>query len=320
MYDCIIVGGGPAGLSAALLLGRCRRRVLVCDTGEPRNRWSEAVHGFFSRDGVAPLELLSLARAQLERYETVELRHLAVTDADQTGDGFAVHLADGAVEHTRTLLLATGVVDDVPDIPGFSDLYGRGVHHCPYCDGWEYRDRPLAVYGRGDLGWGVARALTVWTEQITLCTDGPCELGDERRGELERLGIVVREERVAALDEREGRLAAVTFTGGAPVACDGLFFATGQRQASPLPAKFGCTFTPKGAVATRKRERTDVPGLYVAGDASKNSQLVAIAVAEGTEAGFSINQELLAADLKRRGASVRTETPRPAASAEAPRS
>lgn len=311
MYDCIIVGGGPAGLSAALLLGRCCRRVLVCDASEPRNRWARAVNGFFSRDGVPPLELLSLAREQLAPYETVEFRQVCVDDAERAEEGFEVRLAGGELVRSRTLLLATGVVDDVPDIEGFAELYGRNVHHCPYCDGWEYRDRPVAVYGRGDAAYGLALGLTVWTRELVLCTDGPSGLDEERRLELEELGIALREEPVVRLAVDDARLAAVVLAGGDRVACDGLFFSTGQRQASPLPAKFGCHFTSKGAVATRKRERTQVPGLYVAGDASKNSQLVSIAVAEGAEAAFEINQELQRVDLiaRRRARRARTETP-----------
>ena len=307
MYDCIVIGGGPAGLSAALLLGRCRRRVLLCDSGEPRNRWATAVNGFFSRDGVPPLQLLSLARDQLGAYDTVELREVCVEDAERVDGAFEVLLPGGARARARTLLLATGVVDDVPAIDGFAEAYGRTVHHCPYCDGWEYRDRRLAVYGRGDAGYGLALGLTAWTDHVVLCTDGPSELDHPRRTELEEIGVELREEPVERLAVTEGRVHAVRLAGGVTVPCDGVFFSTGQRQASPLPAKFGCHFTSKGAVATGTRERTEVPGLYVAGDASKNSQLVSIAVAEGTEAGFEIHQELLRADLaaRRRAFQVR---------------
>ncbi len=306
MYDCIIVGGGPAGLSAALLLGRCRRRVLVCDAGEPRNRWARSVNGFFSRDGVPPLELLALAREQLGRYDTVELRTVCVEDAERVDGGFEVVLAGGSRARGRTMLLATGVVDDVPSIDGVAELYGSSVHHCPYCDGWEYRDRRVAVYGRGDAGVGLALGLTAWTPHVVLFTDGPSELDDARRTELADLGIGLREGPVERLAGSAGRLEAVVLEGGEAVPAEGLFFATGQRQASALPAKFGCHFTTKGAVATGTRERTQVPGLFVAGDASKNSQLVAIAVAEGTEAGFEIHQELLHADLAARVRAARS--------------
>ena len=228
MYDCIIVGGGPAGLSAALLLGRCRRRVLLCDSGEPRNRWATAVNGFFSRDGVPPLQLLSLARDQLGAYDTVELREVCVEDAERVDGAFEVLLPGGARARARTLLLATGVVDDVPAIDGFAEAYGRTVHHCPYCDGWEYRDRRLAVYGRGDAGYGLALGLTAWTDHVVLCTDGPSELDHPRRTELEEIGVELREEPVERLDVTEGRVHAVRLAGGVTVPCDGVFFSTGH--------------------------------------------------------------------------------------------
>src|SRR5437879_1311927 len=144
MYDTVIVGAGPAGLSAALWLGRCRRRVLVCDTGNPRNVASQAMHGFLTRDGVAPTEFLRLGREQLRRYTTVELRSIAVSDAERREEHFLVTLADQTQVKTRKLLLATGVVDDLPPLGGLAELYGTSVFHCAYCDGWEVRDQPLA--------------------------------------------------------------------------------------------------------------------------------------------------------------------------------
>ena len=148
-YDVIIVGAGPAGLSAALILGRARRRVLVCDSGNPRNAASHALHGYLTRDGISPREFLAFGRRELEPYETVSLRHIAAIDAACEQNGrFRVTLADGTVTHARKLLVATGVCDNLPDIPGFAECYGRSVFHCPYCDGWENRDQPIAIYGK----------------------------------------------------------------------------------------------------------------------------------------------------------------------------
>ncbi|MBE0597952.1 MAG: NAD(P)/FAD-dependent oxidoreductase, partial [Desulfuromonadales bacterium] len=149
MYDVIIVGGGIAGLSAALILGRCRRRVLVCDSNRPRNARSKGVHGFFSRDGTDPWELRRLGQEQLRPYPTVELLPCVVTDAVCHPGSFEIILEDGQRFLSRLLLLATGIVDHLPQIDGLLEFYGRSVFHCPYCDGWENRDQPLAVYGRG---------------------------------------------------------------------------------------------------------------------------------------------------------------------------
>lgn len=292
MYDVIIIGGGPAGLSAALVLGRCRRRVLVCDTGQPRNAASHAMHGFLSRDGIPPWEFLQIARDQLRPYETVELREVEATAAECRDSRFHVTLADGSVLQTRKLLIATGVRDNLPEIPGFLELYGRSVFHCPYCDGWEVRDQPLAIYGRGDRGLGLSLELTGWSRDLVLCTDGPSEIAAEDLARLDRNGILVREDRVTRLEGAE-RLERIVFASGAPLDRQALFFTTGQSQHSALVTHLGCEMNDKGTVLTGKYEAAHLPGLYVAGDASRAVQWVVVAAAEGAEAAFAINSELL---------------------------
>jgi thioredoxin reductase len=292
MYDVIIIGGGPAGLSAALVLGRCRRRVLVCDTGQPRNAASRAMHGFLSRDGIPPWEFLKIARDQLRPYETVELRDVEVTRAECRASRFHVALADGSTLETRKLLIATGVRDNLPEIPGFRELYGLSVFHCPYCDGWEVRDQPLAIYGRGDRGLGLSLEMTGWSRDLVLCTDGPSEIAADDLARLDRNGIGVREERITRL-EGTGRLERIVFAGGGSLARHAIFFTTGQAQQSPLATELGCAMNDKGTVLTRKYEATHLPGLYVAGDASRAVQWVIVAASEGAEAAFDINTALL---------------------------
>jgi thioredoxin reductase len=296
MYDVVIVGAGPAGLSAALMLGRCRRRVLVCDTRRPRNGASRAIHGYLTRDGIAPLEFLAIARGELRRYETIEIRDAEVTAAECRESRFHVTLAGGEEHSARKLLIATGVVDNLPDLPGFHELYGLGVFHCPYCDAWELRDRRLAIYGRGARGAGLSLELTAWSRHLVLCTDGPADIAAAERARLARHGIGVREERVARL-EGDGRLERIVFADGTPVECDALFFTTGQTQQSFLAHSLGCEINEKGTVRTGKYESTHLPGLYVAGDASRAVQWVIVAAAEGAEAAFAINTDLLKEDL-----------------------
>jgi thioredoxin reductase len=297
-YDCLIVGGGPAGLSAALILGRCRRRVLVCDAGMPRNAKAQSIHGVLTRDGLAPAAFLHLAREELARYTTVEFRRTEVTAARCAVDGFEIRCRDGCSFEGRTLLLATGVVDDLPPIEGLFDFYGTSVHHCPYCDAWEWRDRALAVYGRGESAAGLALTLTLWSADIVLCTDGPSKLSTASRRRLARHGIVLRTDPVLRLEGHDGHLERIVFAAGASLARQALFFLSGQYQRSPLPQQLGCRFTSKGAVATARSEATQVPGLYVAGDASKDVQFVSVAAAEGAEAAVAINKMLLKADLR----------------------
>jgi thioredoxin reductase len=298
MYDVIIIGAGPAGLSAALMLGRSRRRVLVCDTGKPRNESARALHGFLTRDGIAPAEFLRIAREQMRPYETVELRDMEVTAAACRESRFHVTLADGTELQSRKLLIATGVVDNLPDIPGFRELYGTCVFHCPYCDGWEVRDRTIAIYGRGERGLGLSLELTGWSRDLVLCTDGPSEIDAPGLARLDRAGIRVREDRFVRLEPRAGGTEArIVFGSGEPIDCCALFFTTGQTQHSELVERLGCVMTDKGTVWTGKYEAAHLPGLYVAGDASRAVQWVVVAAAEGAEAAFAINTDLLKEDL-----------------------
>jgi len=292
-YDAIVVGGGPAGLSAALVLGRCRRRVIVLDAGRPRNAAASALHGYLSRDGIAPSELLRIGRNELARYG-VELRRAEVVDARPLEDGFEVTLFEGARLHGRKLLLATGVVDRVPRIEGIDALYGSTVVHCPYCDGWELRDRPLAVYGRGAAGTTLALALLTWSEDVVLCTDGPTRLRRSDVAALARHGVPVRGERIARLEGHGGQLEHIVFANGTRLERSGMFFTTGQVQRSDLPKRLGCALTEQGAFRTYRHEETDVPGVFVVGDASRDPQLVVIAAAEGAKAAFAINRSLQA--------------------------
>jgi thioredoxin reductase len=297
MYDVIVVGAGPAGLSAALMLGRSRRRVLVCDSGKPRNAASHAVHGYLTRDGIPPREFLRIAREQLKEYDCVELRDVEVVAAVCAEGSFRVTLATGEECQSRKLLIATGVVDNLPDIPGFLELFGGGVFHCPYCDGWEVRDQPLAIYGRGARGYGLSLELTGWSRDLVLCTDGPSEIDAHGLARLARHGIRVREDRVTRLEGRDGTLERIVFDSGDPLPRRALFFTTGQTQRSQLAIELGCEFNDKGTVRTGKYESTHLPGLYVAGDASRAVQWVVVAAAEGAEAAFAINTDLLEEDL-----------------------
>ncbi len=298
MYDVVVVGAGPAGLSAALILGRCRRRVLVCDSGRPRNAVSHRLSGFLTRDGGKPADLRRIGREQLAEYPSVEIRDIVVTDAKCAEHGFDVTLNDGATLQARKLLLATGVVDELPDIDGIETYYGRSVFHCPYCDGWERRDQPIAIHGRGDTGKGLALELLAWSKDLVLCTDGPAELPPDDRDRLARNGIRVIEDPIARLEGDDGMLERIVFENGERLPRRALFFAGSDDQACDLAVNLGCDTTDRGAVQTGSYEKTEVPGLYVAGDASRRVQLAIVAAAEGAMAAFAINTELLKEDLR----------------------
>ena len=296
-YDVVIVGAGPAGLSAALILGRCRRRVLICDGGSPRNAASHALHGFITRDGIPPLEFLKIAREQLQPYPGIEIRQTEVLDARRSESGFILTVQNNTTVFCSKLLLATGVVDRLPEIEGLGALYGRSVFHCPYCDGWEMRDRKIAIYGKGKNGVGLALELTLWSRDLVLCTDGPGEIPNDELRRLQQHRIELHETPIRRLVGSDGLLQRIEFMTGDSLERDALFFSTGNDQRSELPQKLGCKFTEDGAVETGDYEITNVPGVYVAGDASRLVQLVIVAAAEGAKAAFAINQELLKASL-----------------------
>jgi thioredoxin reductase len=292
-YDVVIVGGGPAGLSAALVLGRCRRQVLVCDSGTPRNAASSKLHGYLTRDGIAPLELLRLGREEVQRYG-VTLWPVTVTDVAPVDDGFEVSLSGRPPVRAHSLLLATGVRDELPGIPGIDECYGISVHHCPYCDGWEHRDGRLVVVGQGAAAAGLALSLKTWTADVTVCTHGPARLTVTHRNQLASQGIVVHQERITRIEHDNGRTRALDLARGGRVPCDAVFFTGGQRQQCELPRRLGCLFTRRGTVKTDHLGETCVPGVYVVGDASRDVQFVIVAASEGAKAGVAINKALQA--------------------------
>ena len=297
--DVVIAGGGPAGLSAALMLGRCCRRVVVIDAGEPRNRRASAIHGYLTRDGVSPAELVRSAEAELARYPTVELRRGLVTDVTGTRGVFEVRDAEGGVIQARRILLATGVIDVVPGIEGLADLFGRSVHHCAHCDGYEYAGRPIGVYGQAGPGVEAGLAMLAWSSDVVLLTDGrPLTPEDRRRCDAQ--GVAVRDDRVIRLEGRDGRLERVVFADGSSLPREGLFLVAGQREQSKLPAQIGCEINADGVVVTDEHDVTSVPGIYAAGDASVGEQMVVVAAAQGTVAAVKIHASLWEEDLRAR--------------------
>lgn len=263
----------------------------MCDAERPRNAAARALHGYLTRDGIAPGELLRIGREELRPYG-VELRRVAVADVACDGDRFTVLLETGEHVIARMVLIATGVRDQLPAIEGLEACYGVSVHHCPYCDGWEVRDRRLAVIGRGTRAAALALSLKTWSDRVTICTNGRARVSPTHRQQLDAHGISVIEGRIARLDHEGGRVRRLVLTRGGDVPCSAVFIATEQSLQSDFPRRLGCELTRRGTVKTDHLGQTRVPGLYVAGDASRDVQFVIVAAAEGAKAAVAINTAL----------------------------
>jgi thioredoxin reductase len=300
-WDCIVVGGGAAGLSAALVLGRARRRTLVVDAGSQSNLPSEGVGGLLGHDGRSPAELYAIGRRELEAYPTVELLADAVERGERVDGAFALELAGGGREMTRRVILATGMDYRPPELPGVEELWGRSVFHCPFCHGWEVRDQALAVLGGGDGGVHRALLLRGWSDDIVLLGNGPAELGEDDRERLAAAGIEVDERPVAGLAARDGALAAIEFADGSLLARDGLLVPVTVGQRSALAAQLGAELAEPGpvvvdAVIVDTMFRTTSAGVSAAGDVSAQLQQVAGAISAGSLAAVGVVQGLMAED------------------------
>jgi thioredoxin reductase len=290
VYDVVIVGGGPAGLSAALVLGRCRRRVLLCDAGTPRNAKSLALHGYLTRDGIPPLDLLRIGCDELSPYG-IEYRQVIVTSITPRDAGFDVTIGDRDRLQARTVLIASGISDELPAIPGLDDCYGISAHHCPYCDGWEAREKAIAVIASGRGGTGLALSLKTWSDCISLLSNG-AKMRREHQQQLADNDIAVHEQRIRSIQHRNGRVHGVVLSNNECLPCQAIFIGMPQRQQCNLARLLGCAVTRNGLVKTDHLGQTRVPGLYVAGDASRDVQFVVVAAAEGAKAAVAINKAL----------------------------
>jgi thioredoxin reductase len=283
-----VVGGGPAGLSAALVLGRARRRVLVLDTGRPANMKSGAIGGLLGQSGVAPVDLRRAGREQLADLPTVEVRDAAVIDAD-LGSELRVRLDDRSELRTHALVLAHGLSYEPPALPGIEPLWGRSVFHCPFCDGWEVRDRALAVHGNGPDVVRSALVVSGWSSDVVLLTDGPAELGDGGRAMLAAAGVRLREEPIRRLAGDEGHLDRIEFASGPAEERDALFVRTRREQPNGLAAALGCELTPGGTIVTDDDGRATVAGVYAAGDAAtERLRSVAAAIGSGSRTALAV--------------------------------
>ena len=304
-YDCIVVGAGPAGLSASLFLARYRRRTLTFHHNSPRNEYAHGVHGFLGHHGISPAELLARGRDEVTSHGGLIVEGCVTRIEQLATDHFRVYAGDGDREtrtfDARRVLLATGLRDVTPDCPGFRDFYGVTVHHCPDCDGYECIDKRIAVLGSGTKTVGFALSLLTWTNKITLINEDKGSLSARDRAKLAAFDISVRDQTIEALDGdlQSKQLRRVLFTDGDSLECDALFFNLGTELASDLHEMLGCKIDDDcGLVWVDRTRQTSVEGVYAAGDITPNSQLAVVAAAEGAMAAIHIHDSLIPSERK----------------------
>jgi thioredoxin reductase len=305
--DCIVVGAGPAGLNAALVLGRARRRVVVLDNGSPRNYATHEMHGVLGHDGLDPADLRARGRAELAQYG-VDVVTADARDAVLLDGAVRLAWADSA-EVTRTVILATGMLDEVPDIAGFAEVWGTSAHTCPYCDGFEHGDERLAVLAAGTRGEHLALLLRQWSDDVVLLSNGPHGLVADELERVQALGVPIIETPVAGLDSENGRLRRVRLEDGQTLDRDALFFYIGWQLRTDLARALGCELRDDGSIAVDADQATTVDRVYAAGNSTDPRALVPTAAGSGVAAAVAINARLSIEDADRAVAASRAAAP-----------
>lgn len=296
-WECLVVGGGAAGLSAALVLGRARRRTLVVDAGQQSNLPAHGIGGLLGHDGRPPSDLYELGRKELQQYPSVEVHHGEALTAQRRAGGFDVRLSDGTDVRARRVLLAMGMEYRPPDLPGLEAIWGSSVFHCPFCHGWEVRDQPLAVLADGERAVHMAKLLRGWSDDVVLLTGGG-DLDVAQRSCLSAGQVPVDDREVTGLDSEDGELTAVVFADGSRLPRRGLLVSTTLHQRTDLAAQLGVNFVAPGPVSAEAVEidtfyRTSVPGVFAAGDVCAQMPQIAAAIAAGSGAAISMVQSLM---------------------------
>jgi thioredoxin reductase len=315
-HHTVVCGGGFAGLAAALWLGRYRRKTLLVDEGSQRNLPSERSHGYLTQDGRSPRELLAAASEDVSKYPTVERTEGPVTAVERSGDGFIVDVR-GTEHSARRILFATGVEDAFPDVPGFKELYGTALFHCPCCDGYEARDQNVLAIGWGEHVAGYSLDLLDWGARVTVVTNGEQWEGTGACSvALARHGVEVSEERISSFEVAEGKMRGALLASGRSIAATMAFFSIAHRPRSGLAADLGCDIDQDGYIVVGAHGETSIEGVYAAGDVTPGEQLVQAAAAEGAIAGIacamSLRGETAAPGAPHPGPDPEAEIPPPA--------
>ncbi len=298
VLDCVVVGGGPAGLNASLVLGRAKKKIILFDDNKPRNAVTQESHGFITRDNIKPAEFKRIALENLKEYPNITIKNQRVFDIKTENNHFVILTSDGLTYQSRKVILATGLKDILPSIKGIHDYYGTSLFSCPFCDGWELKDRPLVFISEDERALHMIKMISNWSKDVVVCTNGKKVFSNEQRHLLAKKDIEVIDEEIEYFQGEGGNLRSIVLKSGREVERAGGFVTTGLQQASPLAQILGCSMNSMGGIETDKAGRTNIAGVYACGDNSiiAPAQLI-IAAAEGSKAAMAVVGDLVNEDF-----------------------
>lgn len=292
-YDVIIVGGSYAGLSAGMALGRALRNVLIIDSGNPANKQTPYSHNFLTNDGKSPKEIAALGREQVLAYKSIEFVDALVTGIAKNSTHFEVIVHNGEKYTAKKVILATGIKDLLPDIPGFADCWGISVLHCPYCHGYEVRNKKTGMLANGDIAYELSSLISNWTDDLTLYTNGKSKLTNEQLRKLIKHNIIIVEDKIERIVHHEGQIKHLIFENGVKASLEALYARLPFAQQTLLAENLGCELTPEGYVKIDHAQKTSIAGVYACGDNATRMRTVSNAVAMGTATGLMVNKDLI---------------------------
>ena len=292
-FEVIIIGGSYAGLSAALSLGRALRNVLIIDSGAPCNKQTPHSHNFLTQDGKTPKEISTLAKEQVSQYKTIKFHNGLAVSAAKTAKGFEVKTQTDVLFYSKKLIIATGRKDIMPDIKGFAECWGISVIHCPYCHGYEVRNKKTGILGNGDYGFEFSRLVNNWTKDLTLYTNGQSTLTAEQTNKLKEHNISIVEKEVDCFEHVNGQIQNIIFNDSSKTSITVIYAKPKFIQHSEIAAQLGCELTEQDIVKVDASQKTTIKGVFACGDNSNSSRDIALAVAAGGIAGGTCNKELI---------------------------
>lgn len=292
-FDVIIIGGSYSGLSAGMALGRALRQVLIIDSGKPCNIQSPYSHNFITQDGKKPEEISTIAKQQVENYDTIKFYSGLATSGAKTDKGFEIKTQSGDTFTAKKLIFATGVKDIMPDINGFAECWGISVIHCPYCHGYEVRSQRTGILGNGDYGFEFSKIISNWTKDLTLFTNGKSTLTDEQKAKIKKRNIKIVEMEIERFDHINGKIQNIKFKDNSIISVEAIYARPQFIQHCEIPKQLGCEHTEQGLIKIDMFQKTTIHGVFASGDNSNLGRAVSVSASTGTIAGIFSNKEII---------------------------